>query len=72
MVRFLNFPNPTTIAKIWEPKVKLKIFIPIQFFDDLLKLCQNNRGKYTDLQFLWSIKSFSKAYATMEYELIGY
>lgn len=45
----LNFPNPTTIAKINEPCVKLSIFTPDQFLGDLLKLCQNNRGKYIDL-----------------------
>lgn len=45
-----KFPDRTKIDEINEPYVKVSVFTPDEYIGDLMALCQNNRGKYVDLQ----------------------
>ena len=47
-----KFPDPTTVKEIHEPYVEAKIMTPNEFVGPIMKLCQERRGIYTDLEYL--------------------
>lgn len=88
-----KMPDAGSIKHIEEPIVNLTVIVPETYLGAVMELCQDFRGKYTDLQYVDSmrrklmyemplgeimysffdkLKSVSKGYATMDYELIGY
>ena len=85
-------PDPTQIAKLEEPFVKINLHTPSSSLGGLLKLCEGKRGTQLGLEYIASdkvilkykiplsemvldfhdrLKSLSKGYASMEYELSG-
>lgn len=88
-----EFPDPTLINKIEEPKVLAHIFLPNEFVGAMMKLCQERRGAQKDMKFISEnrvmltytlplaemvidfydkLKSISRGYASMDYELAGF
>jgi len=88
-----EFPDPTRIQKIEEPKVLAHIFMPNEFVGAMMKLCQERRGQQKDMKFISEnrvmltyslplaemvidfydkLKSISRGYASMDYELAGF
>jgi len=88
-----EFPDPTLIKTIEEPKVLAHIFLPNEFVGAMMKLCQDRRGAQKDMKFISEnrvmltytlplaelvidfydkLKSISRGYASMDYELSGF
>jgi len=88
-----EFPDPTLIKSIEEPKVLAHIFLPNEFVGAMMKLCQERRGAQKDMKFISEnrvmltytlplaemvidfydkLKSISRGYASMDYELAGF
>lgn len=88
-----HMPEPTEIAKIEEPYVKLSLHTPSEFIGGLLKLCEDRRGIQLKMEYITDtkviieyklplnemvmdfydkLKSISKGYASMEYELMDF
>lgn len=86
-------PDPTKIARLEEPFVKVNLHTPSGSLGGLLKLCESKRGTQLGLEYIANnkvilkykiplsemvldfhdrLKSLSKGYASMEYELAGY
>ncbi|MCL2072205.1 MAG: translation elongation factor 4, partial [Oscillospiraceae bacterium] len=47
-----NYPDPSLIAKAFEPMVKVNIFSPAEYIGGIMELCQDRRGEYKDTKFL--------------------
>ena len=47
-----NMPNPTEIAKMSEPFVSADIMTPSEFVGNIMELCQERRGTFTDMKYL--------------------
>ncbi|MCK6545498.1 translation elongation factor 4 [Myxococcota bacterium] len=88
-----HLPEPSKIAKLEEPVVKVKIHTPTDHVGALLKLCEDRRGTQIGMDYQSSnrvvlsyeiplaevvydffdrMKSVSRGYASMDYELAGY
>ena len=78
-------PAPQVIDHIEEPYVKASIMTPSEFVGAIMELCQNKRGEYVDIEYIDEVplseivydffdklKSSTKGYASLDYELIGY
>ena len=48
----LNFPPVNYIDKAEEPFVKATILCPTEFVGNIMDLCQDRRGEYTDMTYL--------------------
>ncbi len=46
-----DMPDPSTIDRIEEPRIKATIMVPDQFLGDVLKLCQDRRGIQLELTY---------------------
>ena len=89
----LNFPNPSEIAKAYEPFVSASIITPASYVGNIMELCQDRRGEFKDMTYLDTdrvelhyslplneiiydffdaLKSRTKGYASLDYELSGY
>ena len=88
-----EFPDQHEIDVIREPFVEAEIRLPEDFIGQAMKLCEDNRGNFNDMQYLDrdrvslkyemplseiitdffnKLKSKTKGYATMDYDLVGY
>jgi GTP-binding protein LepA len=88
-----NMPDPTAIAKMEEPYVKVTVHTPPDYIGAILKLCEDKRGIQLAMDYLTDkkvviqyklpmneivmdfydrLKSVTKGYASMEYELMDY
>lgn len=88
-----DLPDVTKISKMEEPIIKAQIVLPPDYIGAVMKLCQERRGIYIDMQYLDDtrvrliynlplneiiydffdvLKSRSRGYASLDYELIGY
>lgn len=88
-----QMPDPTKIAKMEEPFVKVTIHTPTDYIGVILKLCEDKRGTQLRLDYINErkviieyslpmnemvmdfydrLKSISKGYASLEYEVTGY
>jgi GTP-binding protein LepA len=88
-----RLPEPTRIANLSEPFVRLDIHAPSEFVGNVLKLCEDKRGIQKNLAYLAAnrviityelpfaeivfdffdrLKSISRGYATMDYEMLDY
>jgi GTP-binding protein LepA len=88
-----EMPEVGDIEYIEEPVVALSIHLPNEFLGKIIKLCEDRRGRQTDMKYLTEdrvqvfydlplsemvfdfydkLKSMSKGYASMDYELKGY
>ncbi|GAB5448202.1 translation elongation factor 4 [Gymnodinialimonas sp.] len=46
-----DMPDPATIDRIEEPRIKATILVPDEYLGDVLKLCQDRRGIQIDLTY---------------------
>ncbi len=46
-----DMPDPATIERIEEPRIKATILVPDEYLGDVLKLCQDRRGEQLDLTY---------------------
>ncbi|MBJ3763387.1 elongation factor 4 [Maribius pontilimi] len=46
-----DFPDPSTIDHVEEPRIKATILVPDEYLGDVLKLCQDRRGIQMDLTY---------------------
>jgi GTP-binding protein LepA len=88
-----DLPDPTRIAKLEEPCVKITLHTPAEFIGSIMKLCESKRGSQISLDYLTEkkvmlnyklpmnemvidfydkLKTITRGYASMEYEIIGY
>jgi GTP-binding protein LepA len=88
-----DMPPIQQIASIEEPIVHVTIHTPEEYLGNLIKLCEDRRGRQTKfayhskkrilleydvpfnevvMSFYDKLKSVSKGYASMDYELIGF
>lgn len=85
--------DSTTYEYIEEPVVALSIHVPNEYTGNIIKLCEERRGRQTDMKYITQdrvqifydlplsemvydfydkLKSISKGYASMDYEVKGY
>ena len=88
-----EMPDQSKIKEIKEPYIRTNIFVPSEYIGDVMKLCQEKRGTYINMDYITStrvnihyeiplsevvydffdkLKSYTKGYASFDYELIGY
>ncbi|MDR2503406.1 MAG: translation elongation factor 4 [Deltaproteobacteria bacterium] len=88
-----RLPDAGRIAAFYEPYMRADIHVPHEFVGNVLKLCEEKRGRQKDMRYLTGsrviityempfaeivfdffdrLKSCSKGYASMEYELVDY
>ena len=46
-----DMPDPATVERIEEPRIKATILVPDEYLGDVLKLCQDRRGIQLDLTY---------------------
>ena len=47
-----NYPDPAVIAEAREPYVKVSIISPQDYVGNIMPLCQDRRGEFSDMQYL--------------------
>ena len=47
-----NYPDPATIAESLEPVADVHIFSPKEYIGEIMQLCQERRGEYTDTKYM--------------------
>lgn len=47
-----NYPDPATIVESLEPVADVHIFSPKEFIGEIMGLCQERRGEYTDTKYM--------------------
>ena len=88
-----KMPKKEAIKHTLEPFVKASIFTPKEHIGDIMKLCQDKRGSFKNIDYLDEdrvtisyelplseivydffdkLKSYTKGYASFDYEVIGY
>ena len=88
-----KMPKKEAIKQTLEPYVKASIFTPKEYIGDTMKLCQDKRGNFKNIDYLDEdrvtvtyelplseivydffdkLKSYTKGYASFDYEVIGY
>ena len=88
-----KMPKKEAIKQTLEPYVKASIFTPKEYIGDIMKLCQDKRGNFKNIDYLDEdrvtvtyelplseivydffdkLKSYTKGYASFDYEVIGY
>ena len=88
-----KLPDKSKFKEIKEPYIKTNIFTPKDYIGPIMKLCQNKRGIYTNMEYIDTtrvnihyelplseivydffdkLKSYTKGYASFDYEIIGY
>ncbi|HSI02846.1 MAG: translation elongation factor 4 [Myxococcota bacterium] len=88
-----KLPPTTEIDRVEEPLIKANIHVPQEYVGNLMKLCEERRGKQINLtyaahdrvmlsyelplaevvyDFYDKLKSASRGYASVDYELAGY
>jgi len=88
-----ELPNPTQVAEIREPYIRMNLIIPSDSVGAMMKLCEDRRGFYQKTEYIGTarvilvyeiplaeviydfydrLKSATRGYGTMDYELIGF
>ncbi|MGR3484641.1 MAG: translation elongation factor 4 [Paracoccaceae bacterium] len=49
-----DYPDPTLVDHVEEPRIKATILVPDEYLGDVLKLCQDRRGVQLDLTYAGS------------------
>ncbi len=58
-----DFPEQSDIEVIREPFVEADIHLPEEYIGQAMKLCENNRGKFQDMQYI------DKSRVSLKYEM---
>lgn len=67
-----EMPDPTQVAEIHEPWVRVQIFTPQTHMSTLMDLCRDRRGQFVNTTFLVESESARKLdlqYMTIEYDI---
>ncbi len=88
-----KLPDKGQIKEVLEPFIKTSIFTPKDYIGSIMKLCQDKRGIYINMEYIDTsrvnihyelplseivydffdkLKSYTKGYASFDYEMIGY
>ena len=88
-----KLPDKSKVKDIREPYIKTNIFTPKGYIGSIMKLCQDKRGIYINMEYIDTarvnihyelplseivydffdkLKSYTKGYASFDYEIIGY
>ena len=67
-----QMPDMTKIDHIEEPLVKTTIIIPKDMVGTVMEISQNRRGQYVTMDYFDVLKSATRGYASLDYELNGY
>ncbi len=88
-----KLPDKSKIREVREPYIKTNIFTPKEYIGSIMKLCQDKRGIYLNMEYIDTtrvnihyelplseivydffdkLKSYTKGYASFDYEIIGY
>ena len=88
-----KLPDKSKIREVREPYIKTNIFTPKDYIGSIMKLCQDKRGIYLNMEYIDTtrvnihyelplseivydffdkLKSYTKGYASFDYEVIGY
>ena len=51
-----NMPDPSEIEYMEEPMVKCTIMLPKEYVGNIMELCQDRRGVYTDMQYMDDVR----------------
>lgn len=51
-----NMPDPSEIEYIEEPMVKCTIMMPKEYVGNIMELCQDRRGVYTDMTYMDEVR----------------
>ncbi len=51
-----NMPDPSEIEYIEEPMVKCTIMMPKEYVGNIMELCQDRRGVYTDMTYMDDVR----------------
>ncbi len=47
-----KLPDPSKIAALYEPFVRIDVHVPAEFVGNVMKLCEEKRGQQKDMRFL--------------------
>ncbi|MBQ0111013.1 MAG: translation elongation factor 4 [Oscillospiraceae bacterium] len=47
-----NYPDPAVISQAYEPVADVHIFSPKEYVGEIMGLCQERRGEYTDTKYM--------------------
>ena len=67
-----ELPDPSQIAQIEEPWVRIEIMTPNTYMGDLMNLCQSHRGTYVNTKYLSEVEGdiqLKAQYITLEYDM---
>jgi len=67
-----ELPDPSTIAEIREPWVRVQIYTPQGYMGVLMDLCRSRRGDYVDTKYITQGKAAEKLdlqYITIEFDM---
>ena len=88
-----KLPDKSKVREVREPYIKTNIFTPKDYIGSIMKLCQDKRGIYLNMEYIDTtrvnihyelplseivydffdkFKSYTKGYASFDYEIIGY
>ena len=88
-----KLPDKGKMKEVLEPFIKTSIFTPKEYIGPIMKLCQDKRGIYINMEYIDTsrvnihyelplseivydffdkLKSYTKGYASFDYEVIGY
>ena len=88
-----KLPDKGKMKEVLEPFIKTSIFTPKEYSGPIMKLCQDKRGIYINMEYIDTsrvnihyelplseivydffdkLKSYTKGYASFDYEVIGY
>ena len=88
-----KLPDKSKVREVREPYIKTNIFTPKDYIGSIMKLCQDKRGIYLNMEYIDTtrvnihyelplseivydffdkLKSYTKGYASFDYEIIGY
>lgn len=88
-----KLPDKSKVREVREPYIKTNIFTPKDYIGSIMKLCQDKRGIYLNMEYIDTtrvnihyelplseivydffdkLKSYTKGYASFDYEVIGY
>lgn len=64
-----EYPDPSKIDETFEPWVKVEILTPQRYMGQIMELCRQHRGIYSDTEYFTADSSFAMEYLVIIYEM---